>query len=227
MYRVLIGYDPREDDAYQVCKKSILRRASVPLVVEPIQLQNMRDKGLYWRQHERRGNQLWDVISEAPMATEFSISRFLAPFLAPEQWALFVDCDFLFRADIAELFDQADDKYAVMCVKHRHQPSEAVKMDGQIQTQYARKNWSSLMLFNRSHPANERLTLNMVNELPGRDLHRFCWLNDSEIGALDGLWNFIPGVTEPKAVHYSVKAPWFDGQENCDFGDEWRAERKA
>jgi hypothetical protein len=29
-------------------------------------------------------------------------------------------------------------------------------MDGQAQTRYARKNWSSVMVFNCDHPANER-----------------------------------------------------------------------
>ena len=30
-------------------------------------------------------------------------------------WALFIDCDFISKQDVADLFALADDKYAVMC----------------------------------------------------------------------------------------------------------------
>lgn len=228
MAEVFIGYDPRENEAFEVCRHSIHRRSSVPVHSAPIRLADVRARGLYWRKHTKRGVQLWDDISDAPMATEFSNSRFLTPFLASDDWALFCDCDFLFLEDIARLFDQADPHYAVMCVKHEHAPNETVKMDGQMQTIYRRKNWSSLMLFNTRHKGNKRLTVEMVNTLPGRDLHRFCWLEDDEIGALDPGWNYIPGVTPegviPAAIHYSVEAPWFTDQGNCDFAEEWRNE---
>jgi hypothetical protein len=37
-------------------------------------------------------------------ATEFSLTRFLTPYLADSDgWVLFVDCDFLFTTDIARL----------------------------------------------------------------------------------------------------------------------------
>jgi hypothetical protein len=40
---------------------------------------------------------------------------FLAGF---EGWALFVNCDFLYTADLWELVELIDDQYAVMCVHH-------------------------------------------------------------------------------------------------------------
>src|SRR5690606_28435707 len=114
------------------------------------------------------------------------------PWLAENQWALFCDfVDMMFLADPSELFSLADDRYAVMVVKHNHVPTEKKKMDNQAQTVYQRKNWSSVILWNIAHPANARLTIDMVNTLPGRDLHRFCWLEDDEIGELPAAWNHL------------------------------------
>ena len=54
----------------------------------------------------------------------------------------------LARADIAELWEMRDDRYAVMCVQHDHAPEEKIKFKGNVQTKYDKKNWSSLMLMN-------------------------------------------------------------------------------
>jgi lipopolysaccharide biosynthesis glycosyltransferase len=144
-------------------------------------------------------------------------------------WALFMDCDMLARANLAQVFDLCESDKAVMCVKHNYKPKNATKMDGQTQTQYARKNWSSFMLFNLDHPANEALTVDLVNTLPGRDLHRFCWLDNDEIGELDSCWNFLVGHSDakidPKVVHYTEGGPWLPGFENAPFADEWFAHR--
>ncbi len=135
----------------------------------------------------------------------------------------------LARADIAAAFRDLDPSKAVYCVKHTERTSAgfARKMDGQLQTFYARKNWSSFMIFNCDHPTNKTLTLRDINRLPGRDLHRFCWLDDSLIGALDPTWNWIPGVSppldNPNIVHWSEGTPWHPGFENTAFADEGRA----
>lgn len=225
---VWIGYDPREAAAFAVARSSIKRHATIPVPVHGLVLNDLREKGLYTRPHERRGCQLWDVISDAPCATEFSNSRFLVPHLAGSGWALFMDCDMLVRGNIRELFDLCDPEKAVMVVKHNHQPPEGVKMDGQMQTRYARKNWSSVIAFNCDHPANKALTLEMVNDLPGRDLHRFCWLEDDLIGELPVEWNWLAGhsdpAVDPKIVHHTEGSPCLPGYEDAPFADEWRAE---
>jgi hypothetical protein len=69
-------------------------------------------------------------------------------------------------------------------------------MDGQAQTRYARKNWSSFVIFNCDHVANKALTLDVVNNAPGRDLHRFFWLADCDIGELSPEWNYLVGHTQ-------------------------------
>lgn len=223
---IWIGFDPREAAAYAVAKHSIGKRLTQPIPVHGIVLDRLREQGLYNRPTERRDGRLWDVISEAPMATEFAVSRFLTPILAKKGWALFADCDVLARKSLVRLFDLANPKYAVMCVKHRHEPQEGVKMDGQAQTRYARKNWSSVALFNADHPSNKRLTVEMVNTLPGRDLHAFCWLKDEEIGELPAEWNYLVGHTqineEPALVHFTDGVPFMPGYEDVPYADEWR-----
>src|SRR3546814_2133559 len=91
----------------------------------------------------RRDGRLWDVISEVPMSTEHAIARFLVSHLAGSGWALFTDGDVLARGKLARLFACADDRYAVMCVPHSHEPPEGEKMAGKEQHRYARKKWSS------------------------------------------------------------------------------------
>ena len=192
---IFIGYDPRETDAFAVCRHSIRKRLSDDIPIHGIVLKDMRARGLYKRRTERKDGKLWDVISGAHMATEFAISRFLVLHLAKERgykgWAVFCDCDFLFFDDAARLFDALDDRYAVMCCKHEYEPSPGVKMDGQANPAYRRKNWSSLFAVNLEHPANEALTLDVINSWPGRDLHAFKWLDDELIGEIPLDWNWL------------------------------------
>ena len=216
--KVFVGYDTREDIAYQVCKHSITTKQ--PLAdVRPLRQQELRDAGWYTRPIDKLAS------------TEFTFTRFLIPELTNfEGWALFMDCDMILTTDIKELFDQADPKYAVMCVQHDYTPKEGTKMDGQKQTIYPRKNWSSVMLFNCSHPSNATLTQDLVNnpEINGAYLHRFSWLKDEEIGELDHTWNYLVGVYDdidtPKLIHYTEGGPWFENYRDCEFNELWKQE---
>lgn len=211
----------------------------VPLTaIRGVVLEDVMRDDLYWRKTEVRKSAadspiLWDCISEAPMSTEFAISRFLTPILAMRDyrdahWALFMDSDMMATTNFARVFDEADPDKALMCVKHDYAPTSPNKMDGQIQTTYPRKNWSSFMLFNCRHPSNERLTPELINSVPGRDLHRFCWLDDSEIGALRPGWNWlVDEQPEPQPlmnIHWTRGGPWFPGFEEVPYADEWREE---
>lgn len=228
---IYIGFDKRHAAPHAVCRSSIERRLSRPIPIHGVVLDDLRDRGLYWRSTSERdlGNgrsQLFDDISDAPMSTEFAISRFFTPYLAGTGWALFMDCDIVSRVNLVKLFALADPRYAVMCVKHRHEPPEGVKMDGQIQALYQRKNWSSVMLFNVNHPANAALTIDMLNGVPGRDLHRFCWLDDHLIGELPAKWNHLVGTTKvegiedaenPALIHWTDGYPLLPGYETADY----------
>jgi len=216
--KVFVGYDPREDIAYQVCKHSILRR-NKNVTVTPLIQKDLREQGYYDRPVDKLAS------------TEFTFTRFLIPELTNfEGWALFMDCDMILTTDIKELFDQADDKYAVMCVHHDYKVHEGVKMDGQKQTVYPRKNWSSVVLWNCGHPSNKVVTTDLINnpETTGKYMHRFSWLKDEEIGELDHTWNYLAGVyhdiEKPKLIHYTEGGPWFENYRECEFSDLWKTE---
>jgi hypothetical protein len=230
MLELVCGWDPREVIGFQVAQFSAIRRTSEPLRFIPLIETALRRRGLYRRPHEQRNGQLWCPISNAPMSTTFACSRFLTPWLVDSDWVLFCDfADMLFLADPAELFALSDDRFAVMVVKRLQVPVEDTKMDGQAQTIYQRKNWSSVCLWNRRHPANAKLTLEMVNTLPGRDLHRFCWLEDAEIGDLPLEWNYLAGIdgdiaTRPNLLHYTLGLPTMAGYERGPWADVWLRE---
>lgn len=233
---IWIGFDPREADAFAVCRHTIRRHLTRPIPVRGLVLSQLQRDRLYKRPIEyRQGAEvdrplMWDPISDAPMSTEHANSRFLVPHLARSGWALFCDGDMLVRGNLARLLDGLDRHFAAYCVKHKFAPAAGVKMDGQAQTAYPRKNWTSFIIWNCDHPSMRRLTVDMINTLPGRDLHRLCWLEDGEIGELDARFNFLVGhsdpAIEPVVVHFTEGTPAMPGYENVPFADEWRAARE-
>lgn len=231
---IFIGWDPREAAAFAVARSTIRMHLTRPIPIYGLVLSDLIKRGLYTRPIERRPSAadrpiMWDTISDAPMSTEHANARFLVPHLAKEGWALFMDGDMMARGNVARVFEGLDRSKAVYCVHHRHNPPEGVKMDMQMQTRYARKNWTSFIIFRADHPANKRLTLDMINGLPGRDLHRLCWLEDEEIGELDPKWNWLAGHSDPSIdpiiVHHTDGVPDMQGYEDAAFSDEWRDRR--
>lgn len=210
---VYIGYDRQEVVAYHVLVQSILERCSRPVRFTPINLQNL--KGLFERE------------PAATQSTEFSFSRFLTPYLSDyDGWSLFMDCDMLARADIAELFALADDRYAVMVAQHDYAPRDTVKFLDHVQTRYEKKNWSSVMLLNNARC--RALTPQYVNEASGLQLHQFHWLEaEDQIGALPLEWNWLVGEygfnAEARIAHFTRGGPYFEAYADCDYADEWRA----
>ena len=154
---------------------------------------------------------------------------------------MFVDDDFLWLGDIADLLDYCDDKYALICVKHDYKPSVTTKLAGREQSIYPRKNWSSMVLWNCSHPAKQNVSLSMINKEGGAFLHRFSWIeDDSLIGEVPYHWNFLvdwytPYTEEeiekkggkPGAIHYTEGGPWFPDYRDTDYSKEWFEELRA
>ncbi len=218
MIKVFLGYDPHEAVAYNVLAHSIQTRASRPVSIAPLALSQL--DGMMWRERH-------DLQS-----TDFSFSRFLVPHLCDFQgWAVFMDCDMLVLDDIANLWDLAEDRFAVHCVKHDHQPSEKVKFLNQPQTSYEKKNWSSVMLFNCAKCT--ALTPEYVNTASGLELHRFQWLGDDDlIGSIPQKWNHlvdydpVQPVEEISNLHYTTGGPYFDDYLDCGYADLWLEERE-
>lgn len=214
MFTIYIGYDPRESVAFHTLSHSILRRSSVPIAVAPLVQSQLR--------------QIYRRPRGPTESTEFSMTRFLVPYLSNYSgWSIFMDCDMLCRTDIAALVDETkkSDKAVLVC-KHDYVPKTARKFLDQVQTKYARKNWSSLMLFN-----NERcrsLSVDYVNSASGLELHRFAWVDDRAIGELPLEWNWLVGEypynPDARIVHFTIGGPYFDAYRDCDYAEEWFAE---
>lgn len=219
--KIFVGYDSREEVAWQVCRHSLLRHSRNNVDVIPLRQSVLRELGLYTRPHDFGAS------------TEFTLTRFLTPYLAAQSgWVLFCDSDFLFTTDVRAVFDDLDDSKAVYCVKHDYTPAHQEKMDGRKQVAYPRKNWSSFILFNCDHPEVEALTPAVVNSATPAFLHRFGWISDdSAIGNLDIGWNFLAGeypapAEVPPVIHYTNGGPWFEQWRDCDFADLWLRERE-
>jgi hypothetical protein len=215
MIRVLIGFDPREAVAFYVLSHSIQARASCPVSIAPLALSQL--EGVLTR------------VRDPLQSTDFSFSRFLAPYLCGfAGWSIFMDCDMLVLDDIVKLYDMRDDHYAVMVVKHRHVPCEQTKFLDQPQSKYEKKNWSSVMLFNNARCT--ALTPEYVNSATGLELHQFKWLSDEgAIGELPSAWNHLVGYDPPRSgvslVHYTLGGPYFNEYRDCEYAAEWFAER--
>lgn len=216
--RLFVGYDRRETVAYHVLSHSLQTRSSTPLAIAPLML-----------------SQLAGVLTRArhPLqSTDFAFSRFLVPYLSGYRgWSLYMDCDMLARADIAELWRLRDERYRVMVVQHDYQPSETEKFLRQPQTRYQKKNWSSVMLFNNARC--RALTPAYVNAESGLQLHQFHWAagGEADVGALPTRWNHLAGVypwrDDAALVHFTAGGPYFDDYADCHYADEWRAQRAA
>lgn len=235
--RVYIGYDQREQIAYDVAEKSA---RGWGCDVFPLYEERLRLSGMLTRPTDRRGHskdlenedrQIFDFNSNAPQATEFAISRFFVPLLAHSGWCLFADSDVVFCEDPLELMVSADSSKALHVVKHAHIEAEGIKMRGQQQTSYRRKLWSSVILWNCDHPANKRLNLTTLNQWPGRDLHAFSWLHDSEIGSLPSeanwLVNIQPKPARPIVAHFTEGTPDMDHRRPTEHDAIWWKAKEA
>ena len=99
-------------------------------------------------------------------------------------------------------------------------------MGGLKQTTYAKKNWSSVMVWNCSHPKNKILTPSFIEQQKPGFLHKFEWLDDNLVGSLPKKWNFLVEEYEkpdkvPGNIHYTLGGPWFEDRIDCDYSQLW------
>ena len=215
---VYIGWDSREPIAADVCRYSILKHTSIPVNIQYLKQDDLRMRGFYNRE------------VDALASTEFTFTRFLIPALNNYQGtAIFMDSDMVLVDDIAKLIENVDTTKAVTCVQHDYTPPVGMKMDGQQQLAYPRKNWSSMVVWNCAHKANKAVTIDLVNDpdVTGAYLHRFSWLSDKVIGEVGPEWNWLTDWYKegrdgsPKLLHYTEGGPWFDNYKNCDYAATW------
>lgn len=214
MFNVYIGYDQREHLAAEVCKFSIQQRTDK---LTPIDVKYLMSADIPSYKRER----------EQTQSTDFTYTRFLVPFLNNYKgYSIFCDCDFLFQADILDLFLRVDKTKPINVVKHPpYIPHTQIKMDGIAQHSMSKKNWASLIVFNNAHPSNAKLTPEYVNSVsPGRRLHQFEWLQSDEIGSIPLDWNTLDGyyfLDDPKAIHFTDGGPWFPQYKHTMYSARW------
>jgi len=214
--RVFIGWDKREASAYAVCCQSIIENTSMPVEIHPLAL-NLMER-FYTERHVDGSN-------------AFIYSRFLVPYLCG--WhgsAVFLDGDMLVRGDLAELWDMRRPDRGVQVVQHDYKTKHPVKYLGAPNEDYARKNWSSVILWNCGYWPNRILTPEFVTGAQGSFLHRFEWLTDEQVAPLPMEWNFIVSEEDPrpdvKLAHFSIGLPAFSGYAEQYCANEWFAARE-
>ena len=199
-FKIFIGYDPRERIAFHVLSQSIIEHSSIPISISPINLSNLKK---FYKRKKR--------IKDS---TEFSISRFLTPYLSDYKgYSLFVDCDFIISDDVAKLLKivKSNPKKVLWCVKHNYIPKNKIKFLNEEQLIYSKKNWSSFVIYNNKKC--KILTPTFIEKANGLYLHQFRWTKDHLIGSLPKEWNVLVGEQKIpkkfKSLHYTVGGPYF------------------
>ena len=199
-FKIFIGYDPREKIAFHVLSQSIIEHSSIPVSISPINLTNLKK---FYKRKKR--------IKDS---TEFSISRFLTPYLSNyEDYSLFVDCDFIIKEDVAKLLKivKSNPKKVLWCVKHNYIPKSKLKFLNEKQLIYSKKNWSSFVVYNNKKC--KILTPKFIEKANGLYLHQFKWTKDELIGNLPKEWNILVGEQKIpknfKSLHFTVGGPYF------------------
>lgn len=209
---LVVGFDQREAVAYHTFCQSVLEKATVPVEFVPLAENTL----VGYRETHTDGS------------NKFIYSRFLTPYLNNfSGWAIFADGDMICQADIKELWDLRDEAKAVQVVKHDYQTKAQTKYLGNKNENYPRKNWSSLILWNCTHPAHRLLTPEFVQRQTGAYLHRFSWLQDEQVGELPRAWNWLAieyqDNPQAKLIHYTLGAPCFKDYVDSEMAEHWHA----
>ena len=208
---LVVGFDQREAIACYTFIQSVIEKSSLPVNFIPLALKNLTG---YAEKHSDKSN-------------DFVYSRFLTPYLNDYRgWAIFADGDMVCQADISELWALRDESMAVQVIKHDYQTKTKKKYLGNKNENYPRKNWSSVMLWNCSHPKHKILTPDFIAKQSGKYLHRFSWLDDDDIGTLPIEWNWLaieyPNNPAAKIIHYTLGTPCFKEYSTTSQADIWQ-----
>ena len=208
--KIYVGFDPRESVVYHTFIQSLIEKSTLPIEITPLAVSTLN---FYEESHQDKSN-------------DFVYSRFLTPFMSNfEGWSIYVDGDMICQADIKELLTLRDDTKAVQVVKHDYKTKAENKYLDNKNDNYPRKNWSSVILWNCSHPKHKILTPEFINKQTGKFLHRFSWLEDEEIGELPIEWNWLaieyPENPLAKLIHYTLGAPCFKEYRETSMAENW------
>ena len=207
---IVVGFDQREAVAHHVFCQSVLEKASRTVRFLPLARDSLSS---YQEMHSDGSN-------------AFTYSRFLCPYLMKfSGYAIYADGDMVCNADITELWNLRDPNKAVQVVKHDYLTKTNEKYLGNKNENYPKKNWSSVIIWNCQHPRNRLLTPEFIGSSTGAFLHRFEWLEDSEIGEIPIDWNWLATEYEinskAKLIHYTLGTPCFSEYREADSAEVW------
>lgn len=205
MIRLFVGYEKHEVHGLHVFTHSVWERASKPVAITAIGAEGM-----------------------AVGSNAFTLSRFLvAEMCGFAGHAIFCDgSDMLMLSDVLELDALYDPRYAVQVVKHPAYTSQhEVKYVGTelecAQSNYARKNWASVMLINCAHAAWR----NVGRGFALLDYLQFKFLDDAVIGELPREWNVLVDEAQDdagaKLLHWTAGIPAFAHYKNARRSQDW------
>lgn len=209
MIRLFAGYDQREAVGFSVFVMSVLRHASMPVAITPLQ-----------------------DADHADGSNAFTFARFRVPELCDYKgWAIFMDgSDQLVLGDLAELWRMRDDRYAVQVVKHNYKTRHPIKYRGTSMqcpnVDYPRKNWASVMLINcEAIEWSPAWMPTPTDHKSRRELLQFAGFDDNRIGSLPLEWNLLvdEGMVggTPRCLHWTAGIPAFDNYRQAPFADLW------
>lgn len=212
--KIFIGYDSRFPDPYYVLEYSILKHTSIEVQIESLDLSIITND---WDFHRP-----YDPLQ----STEFTYLRFLVPLLSGYSGiSLYLDNDMLCLHDIAEVFALPMENCWLRVRKHEYESTNTTKMYGCPQTNYPRKNWSSMMLLNNAK-FRELWTKSYVETATPGELHRFAGVPESALCDLPAGWNTLAhthdGPLRAALLHYTEGGPWFSQYEDCKWADLWK-----
>jgi hypothetical protein len=221
---IYIGYDSSHGDLHEVSKDSILKTLSNQHLGHLI-------KETEWKPEIKflDISKLPDYNREyANQSTEFTYSRFLIPHLENyEGYSIFMDNDFIWRKSILPLFYYLNLDDAVACIQYKQIEHDETKFNGEVNIDYPKKLWSSLMVFNNGHEDCKKLTPEVVNTWTGKQLHQFEWTD--KISKIPEKYVFTEGYDDPDekwdyhGIHYTRGGPWVKDMDysNINNLDDW------
>lgn len=215
MLNLFAGYDKREAAGYHTFCASVIERSSALVRITPLASMGLPHG-----------------------SNTFTRSRFLVPHLMGYKGhAIFADaCDMLMLGDLAELDAMFDPEYAVQVVQHpEYQSLHARKYVGTEmeceQSNYRRKNWASLCIFNCEHRAWRGRNAEEIGMFSAMQLLQFQNLLNDEIGALPPQWNVLIDEGQPregaKLLHWTAGLPTFKHYRNARSSIDWFVEFEA
>lgn len=198
--RVFIGSDPRAPIALNVATYSVLRRASKPVSITPL------------------------ILDQLPIArrglTEFTFSRFLVPYLCQFQgWGVWMDSDILCNVDIHQMMEYADEGVPVSVVDTK-EPFErtAVMLFNCAHPDNA------VLTPDYIERAKNLHGLSWVTKEAGVLPREWNWcIGYDEDMAMDN-----GDTPSPKAMlHFTKGIPVWEETKDCEYAGVWHAERRA